>query len=159
MAPRRTIYVRDEDQELWSRAESLAGTSLSRLLTTLLRQFVEEQEKLERLDLGESALADAIEGALRSLSPKLREVLLRRCGIGDGIVQSHEEIATTLGMTSADVKSMEAEGLRKLRRHLNLDGLHPDALSLISDLIAETVETGKSATDKGRGRARKARSE
>lgn len=46
--PNKTIYVSDSDQELFARAQELAGGSLSQAITTALRQFVElEEGKLE----------------------------------------------------------------------------------------------------------------
>jgi EXLDI family protein len=46
--PNKTIYVSDSDQELFARAQELAGGSLSQAITTALRRFVElEEGKLE----------------------------------------------------------------------------------------------------------------
>ncbi len=40
----RTLYVREEDAEVWEKARELAGESLSQLVTTFLRNFVAEKE-------------------------------------------------------------------------------------------------------------------
>jgi hypothetical protein len=50
------VYVRDEDQELWRRAERLAGKgSLSAVLTKALRGYIEAKEAerlgMERIEL------------------------------------------------------------------------------------------------------------
>ncbi|MFC7625123.1 EXLDI protein [Microlunatus sp. GCM10028923] len=46
--PNKTIYVSDSDQELFARAQELAGGSLSQAITTALRRYVElEEGKLE----------------------------------------------------------------------------------------------------------------
>lgn len=46
--PNKTIYVSDNDQELFARAQELAGGSLSQAITTALKRFVEfEEGKLE----------------------------------------------------------------------------------------------------------------
>jgi hypothetical protein len=43
--PRRNIYVRDQDQALWERAEQLTGDeSLSHFLTEALRVYIRERE-------------------------------------------------------------------------------------------------------------------
>jgi hypothetical protein len=43
-ATRKNIYIKAEDAEMWERAESLAGESLSQLLSDLLRQYVVDRE-------------------------------------------------------------------------------------------------------------------
>jgi EXLDI family protein len=45
--PNKTIYVSDDDQALFKRAQELAGGSLSSAITTALRRYVEAQEGLE----------------------------------------------------------------------------------------------------------------
>ena len=46
MVPKKTIYVREADSEIWEKAENLAGGSVSALITTALRRYVEEEEQL-----------------------------------------------------------------------------------------------------------------
>jgi hypothetical protein len=46
MVPNKTIYVKDEDAEIWERAEKLAEDSVSALVARLLRQWVEDREAL-----------------------------------------------------------------------------------------------------------------
>lgn len=43
--PKKTIYIRLGDIELWEKAEKLAGESLSALLIEALRQYVEKRER------------------------------------------------------------------------------------------------------------------
>ena len=45
--PRRNVYVRDADQELWEEAEHLSGGNLSALLTSALRSYVASRKVLE----------------------------------------------------------------------------------------------------------------
>ena len=42
--PNRTIYVSDDDQELYARAQELSGGNLSAAITTALRRFVDFEE-------------------------------------------------------------------------------------------------------------------
>jgi len=42
--PKRTIYVRDDDSELWERAEALSEGNLSNLLSVALKDFVARKE-------------------------------------------------------------------------------------------------------------------
>lgn len=42
--PNKTIYVSDSDQEIYARAQELAGGSLSQAITTALRTYVELEE-------------------------------------------------------------------------------------------------------------------
>lgn len=41
---RRNLYIRDEDREVWEKAERLAGESLSQLIANLLRRYVADRE-------------------------------------------------------------------------------------------------------------------
>ena len=41
---RKNVYIKAEDAEIWERAESLAGESLSQLLSDLLRRYVADRE-------------------------------------------------------------------------------------------------------------------
>ncbi|WP_449240889.1 hypothetical protein [Desulfoscipio gibsoniae] len=43
--PNKTVYIREGDQELWDKAESIAGGSLSGLLTKLLKEYVPSREE------------------------------------------------------------------------------------------------------------------
>ena len=42
--PKKTVYVREEEIDVWSRAEKLSEVNLSALLGTLLREFVSKKE-------------------------------------------------------------------------------------------------------------------
>jgi hypothetical protein len=42
---RKTIYVRDEDLPLWNRAFELGGGNLSRMLTDVVRDFVNRRDQ------------------------------------------------------------------------------------------------------------------
>ena len=45
VSPRRNLYVSDEDQSVWTRAEQLAQPqSLSALVTSLLRRYIEQRQ-------------------------------------------------------------------------------------------------------------------
>lgn len=45
MAPTKNVYVKEEDLEMWQRAEKLAPDSVSALVSRLLREWVENREK------------------------------------------------------------------------------------------------------------------
>ena len=45
--PRRNVYVREADQELWEEAERLSGGNLSALLTSALRSYLASTKVLE----------------------------------------------------------------------------------------------------------------
>jgi RNA polymerase primary sigma factor len=51
-----------------------------------------------------------------TLTPREREVLQLRFGLGDGAVYPFEKIGQMLGLTRERVRQIEAEALRKLRR-------------------------------------------
>jgi hypothetical protein len=45
--PRKTIYIREGDKELWEKAEELAGDSLSGLLAAALREYIAQRERID----------------------------------------------------------------------------------------------------------------
>jgi hypothetical protein len=48
VVPNKTIYIREADTGLWEKAETLAGGSVSALLSEALRRYVEEEELKEQ---------------------------------------------------------------------------------------------------------------
>jgi hypothetical protein len=66
--PNKTIYVSDEDEELWEKAKELAGGSVSSLLIEALRRYIEEQELEERqgMEKIEVELEDPARGSWRA---------------------------------------------------------------------------------------------
>ena len=55
--PRKNIYVREADQELWEKAEKLAGESLSAVVTEALRGYVARAEaKAAQGETGEAVI-------------------------------------------------------------------------------------------------------
>lgn len=72
----------------------------------------------------ESKIREALENALRRLSPKQRAVLLSRYGLDGGGDRSLEEVAAVLGFRSRQrVHQVEAKALAKLRRRSELRAL------------------------------------
>lgn len=51
LVPNKTIYVREGDTELWEKAETLAGGSISSLIADVLRRYVEQEERKEQMDM------------------------------------------------------------------------------------------------------------
>ena len=47
MTPARTVYVKREDEVIWKRAQELAGSSLSSLISSLLEEYVVRLRLLE----------------------------------------------------------------------------------------------------------------
>lgn len=43
--PNKTIYIRDEDLDIYSKAKKLAGTSFSAIIASSLRTYVEQEER------------------------------------------------------------------------------------------------------------------
>jgi RNA polymerase primary sigma factor len=63
------------------------------------------------LNLRSRELADA----LRTLSPRLRQVLMLRFGLDGAVPRTLEDVGTTLGITRERVRQLEARALRELR--------------------------------------------
>jgi hypothetical protein len=70
--PNKTLYIREEDQETWAKAETLIpqGSSLSKLITGQLENFIAEHERsaemsnepFERIEVDTEPYATAFEG-------------------------------------------------------------------------------------------------
>jgi RNA polymerase primary sigma factor len=61
---------------------------------------------------------------LRLLPPRHREVIVRRYGLGDALVQSHAQIGEFLGVGEERSRQLEREALNRLR---SVAGVHPRA--------------------------------
>ena len=61
MMPNKTIYIRQDDVDLWARAERLAGGNVSGLLSEALRRYVEEEE--QKQDVGRTHAGKEIRDA------------------------------------------------------------------------------------------------
>jgi RNA polymerase primary sigma factor len=127
----RTGPWRGSDAEIADRAE-LSETSV-RALRTAARVTASLDEPVgdDATPLGElvaddravdpSAAAieledrDQVSAMLRLLPERHREVLIRRYGLNDRDVQSHEEIGEWLGVGGERSRQIEREGLRRLR--------------------------------------------
>jgi RNA polymerase primary sigma factor len=67
-------------------------------------------------DLLAEDLTTQVSHALAGLTPREREIVRLRFGIGDGETQTLEEIGQRLGLTRERIRQLEAQALRKLRR-------------------------------------------
>ncbi len=100
---------------------------------TALFQLSERVDSLDALDSGPRALidfmheqvedegiaalgSDALAALLARLSPRQREVLQRRFGLGDHAAQSLAEIGRELGISRERARQIQGEALARLRR-------------------------------------------
>ncbi len=60
-------------------------------------------------------LPDRLADVLLSLTRRERAVIERRFGLGDGVEETREEVAGSVGVTGARISQIEAKALRKLR--------------------------------------------
>ncbi|HYP43336.1 MAG TPA: sigma-70 family RNA polymerase sigma factor [Candidatus Nitrosocosmicus sp.] len=61
-------------------------------------------------------LKQDLEGVLRTLNPREREVLRLRFGLDDGRAKTLEEIGTIFKVTRERIRQIEAKAMRKLRQ-------------------------------------------
>ena len=66
--------------------------------------------------------------AIQDLSPRQREVIECRYGLGDRPVHSLAETAATLGVTRERVRQIQMEALERLRRYCAAEGLLREGL-------------------------------
>ncbi|MCZ6640220.1 MAG: RNA polymerase sigma factor RpoS [Gammaproteobacteria bacterium] len=73
-------------------------------------------------------LMDKLESLLSELSDKHQEVLSRRFGLRGFDTSTLEEVGTEIGLTRERVRQIQVEGLLRLRRSLEDQGLNPEQI-------------------------------
>ncbi|MEQ8692413.1 MAG: RNA polymerase sigma factor RpoS [Pseudomonadales bacterium] len=75
-----------------------------------------------------SDLFQKLDGMLADLSEKHQEVISRRFGLRGHNRSTLEEVGSEIGLTRERVRQIQVEGLSRLRRSLEEEGLSPDQL-------------------------------
>ena len=70
---------------------------------------------------------DAVRALLGGLSPRQRQVIVRRFGLAGHDAATPDAIAIALGVTRARVQQLESEALERMHRHLRPRDLAPGA--------------------------------
>ena len=84
-----------------------------------LKDFIEDKSATIPLDsVVQKELSQEIRRAIRSLSNKEADIIIRRFGIADGVSQTLEEVGNAFNVTRERIRQLEKKALRKLR--------HPD---------------------------------
>lgn len=73
-------------------------------------------------------LMDKLESLLSQLSDKHQEVLARRFGLRGFDTSTLEEVGSEIGLTRERVRQIQVEGLLRLRRSLEDQGLNPEQI-------------------------------
>ncbi len=73
-------------------------------------------------------LMDKLESLLSELSDKHQEVLARRFGLRGFDTSTLEEVGSEIGLTRERVRQIQVEGLLRLRRSLEDQGLNPEQI-------------------------------
>jgi len=81
-----------------------------------LRDFIEDKGSLSPLDEAiQKDMRKNIDTALASLSPKEREIIEKRFGIGDEVPHTLEDVGTEFEVTRERIRQIEVKAIRKLR--------------------------------------------
>ena len=86
-------------------------------------------------------LRDKIDGLLKTLTYREREIIRLRYGLGDGYTYTLEEVGRIFKVTRERVRQIEAKAVRKLQnpmRSSQLEGFVPDELE--TDVLRESKE-------------------
>ena len=79
-------------------------------------EFLEDQGTLSPMTTaGQSMLRDKIEGLLKTLTYREREIIRLRYGLGDGYTYTLEEVGRIFKVTRERVRQIEAKAVRKLQ--------------------------------------------
>ena len=121
----------DEVAQLFSLNERM--TSLEQPLSpdddrALAGALADEADHEPLALLADAAADNRLDAWLARLTPRQREVIERRYGLGDRPVQSLAETAAALGVTRERVRQIQAEALERMRRFCAAEGLLRDDL-------------------------------
>ena len=87
--------------------------------TSVLGDFVEDTGARSTFDIAHAAvLREHVHGALLRLSPRERQIITRRFGLGDGFEETLSEVGGQMSMTRERVRQIEKRALKKLRLSL-----------------------------------------
>lgn len=105
---------------LASRKQAIPGIEL---LIALMMHSLSSQELVADTDVDspedaivKQLMRQDIEGVLRTLNPREREVLRLRFGLDDGRSKTLEEIGQIFKVTRERIRQIEAKAMRKLRQ-------------------------------------------
>jgi RNA polymerase primary sigma factor len=81
-----------------------------------LRDFIEDKTTLSPLDIAiQDDMRKNINYALASLSPKERDIIKKRFGIGDEVPHTLEDVGNEFEVTRERIRQIEVKAIRKLR--------------------------------------------
>jgi RNA polymerase primary sigma factor len=81
-----------------------------------LEDFIEDKASLIPLDtVIQQELKTQVRKAIRSLTKKESEIIVKRFGLGDGASQTLEEVGKHFKVTRERIRQLEGKALRKLR--------------------------------------------
>jgi RNA polymerase primary sigma factor len=105
-------------------------------------------------------LRERIEGVLRTLSYREREIIKLRYGIGDGYTYTLEEVGRIFKVTRERVRQVEAKALRKLQhpvRACKLQGFVEDDDEPVPSTMSQPAGAPARRTRRGKGGGQRAR--
>ena len=95
-----------------------------------LGDFIEDESAMAPPDeAGLHLLREQVGDVLETLSPRERDVILMRYGLGDGRNRTLEDVGRHVGVTRERIRQIEAKALRKLR--------HPSRAQKLRDFLDE----------------------
>lgn len=84
-----------------------------------LKDFIEDKATVSPLDIALcNNLKIHVQGILRTLSPKEKEIIIKRYGIGEDTYQTLEELGNEYSVTRERIRQIEVKAIRKLRHPL-----------------------------------------
>jgi RNA polymerase primary sigma factor len=87
--------------------------------------FIEDQTVESPVNAaGNEMLKDKIEGILKTLTFREREIIKLRYGLGDGYTYTLEEVGRIFKVTRERVRQIEAKAVRKLQHPVRSRNLH-----------------------------------
>ncbi len=120
--PEKVYMIRRISQDIVQLERPLGGSDEegnTRISDTVEDHDQETQEKMVAKDI----LKDQVQGILKDLSQRERQVIEMRHGLQDGIQHTLEQIGVALGVTRERVRQIESRALEKLRTHTELKKL------------------------------------
>ena len=86
-----------------------------------LAEFIEDKETISPFTASaQNLLKERLKEISRDLTPREKQILAMRFGLGDGITHTLEEVGKIFGVTRERIRQIQAKALEKIRK---LDGL------------------------------------
>lgn len=115
--PEKVYMIRRISQDIVQLERPLGGSGDEDSNTKISETIEDHDQEMQETMVSKDILKEQVQGILKDLSPRERQVIELRHGMENGIQHTLEQIGNILGVTRERVRQIEARALDKLRAH------------------------------------------